>query len=204
MMRTLDEAPPTPATHRLRWICEFVQATGLRAAELVAARVGHLKHRRGGWLLAVHGKGSRNRQVVVPTSGIEATRAYLALRGTTLQKADPKAPLLASVDGEDPITYSALYQTFTRFVRRAAKAAPMEERDAMLAASTHWLRHTHATRAVEREVPPDVLQAQLGQSDPRTTARYYKAQLARRQEALEKAFASAPLHQRPISEKLAK
>ena len=44
------------------------------------------------------------------------------------------------------------------------------------------------TRAAEREVPPDVLQESLGQADPRTTARYYRAQMERRQAAMEKAF----------------
>lgn len=46
------------------------------------------------------------------------------------------------------------------------------------------------TRAAERNVPADVLQENLGQSDPRTTARYYRAQLQRRQNEIEKAFKS--------------
>jgi len=50
------------------------------------------------------------------------------------------------------------------------------------------LRHTHATRAAEGEVSLDVLQENLGQSDPRTTARYYRAQMQRRQDAIERAF----------------
>ena len=54
--------------------------------------------------------------------------------------------------------------------------------------ASHRLRHTHATRAVERHVPPDVLQENLGQSDPRTTARYYRAQMHRRYKEMERAF----------------
>jgi integrase len=75
-------------------------------------------------------------------------------------------------------------------VRRALRASglPAGEREHALQASTHWLRHTYATQAAEREVPPDILQENLGQADPRTTARYYRAQLERRQRAVERAF----------------
>jgi integrase len=67
-------------------------------------------------------------------------------------------------------------------------ALPLDEKRQAIRASMHWLRHTHATRAAERAVPADVLQENLGQADPRTTARYYRAQLERRQKAIEKAF----------------
>ena len=76
-------------------------------------------------------------------------------------------------------------------MRRAVKASDLllEECRHAEQASTHWLRHTHAARAAERQVPPDVLQENLGQSDPRTTARYYRAQMQRRHREMERAFA---------------
>ena len=40
-------------------------------------------------------------------------------------------------------------------------------------------------------MPPDVLQENLGQSDPWTTARYHRAQMQRRQKEMERAFAEA-------------
>lgn len=43
----------------------------------------------------------------------------------------------------------------------------------------HWLLHIPARRATERNVPPGVLQENLGQSDPGTTACYYLAQIER-------------------------
>lgn len=64
-----------------------------------------------------------------------------------------------------------------------------EERRGALKASLHWLRHTHATRFAERGGDLDVLQANLGHSDPRTSARYYRAQIERRQEQVERVFA---------------
>lgn len=76
-------------------------------------------------------------------------------------------------------------------MRRALADVPEEARQNGLRASAHWLRHTHATRAAERNVPPDVLQENLGQSDPRTTARYYRAQIQRRQAEMGRAFANS-------------
>ena len=179
------------STARLAWLCVFVECTGLRAAELLGARRTHLQRGAHGWVLRVHGKGRRNRTVPVPTAAVEATRRYFEARGLDLESAPPETPLLASLtDPTAPISYGALHETFTRFVRRAVKASDLtdEVRRHAERASAHWLRHTHATRAAERNVPPDVLQENLGQSDPRTTARYYRAQMQRRQKEMERAF----------------
>ncbi|MRD49373.1 tyrosine-type recombinase/integrase [Caenimonas koreensis DSM 17982] len=185
----LAQHPNTASAQRLAWLCVFVEATGLRAAELLRARRGDLKPSGTGWLLRVHGKGRKNRTVPVPSSALAATRYYFEARGMDFDSADNEAPLLASLtDPTKAITYRALAETFSRLVKRVIPTLPLDERRSAERASTHWLRHTHATRAAEREVPLDVLQENLGQSDPRTTARYYRAQIVRRQDAMELAF----------------
>ncbi len=193
-MRCLRAAAASPSNARLGWLLVFVECTGLRAAELLGARRAHLHRGPHGWVLRVHGKGRKNRTVPVPAAALQATRAYFASRGVDFEDAAPETPLLAALGSDSaPLGYSALHETFTRFVRRALKAAdlPADERRRAGRASAHWLRHTHATRAAERNVPPDVLQENLGQSDPRTTARYYRAQMQRRQKEMERAFAGA-------------
>lgn len=189
LLSYLDTAPPTAASHRLRWLLVFVECTGLRAAELLHARREHFVATPGGWLIQVRGKGRRNRVVPLPGRALDETVRYFSQRGLDFLDAPANAPLLASVtDGMTPIGYAALHETFTRFVRRALAEAPDTIKNEAIKASAHWLRHTHATRAAERSVPPDVLQENLGQSDPRTTARYYRAQLQRRQKEIAKAF----------------
>jgi len=94
------------------------------------------------------------------------------------------------------ISYATLAAAMKRFVVAALSAAPLrdlslEQRSAAQRASLHWLRHTHATRAAEADVPADVLQANLGQADPRTTAGYYRAQERRRRAAMESVFSEA-------------
>ena len=45
-------------------------------------------------------------------------------------------------------------------------------RQAGIKASTHWLRHAHATHAMERNTPLKVIQETLGHADLRTPSRY--------------------------------
>jgi integrase len=177
------------SAQRLAWLCIFVEGTGLRASEIVAARRGDLKPSESGWLLRVHGKGRKNRTVPVPSPALAATRYYFEARALVFETAGDDVPLLAALsDPTAGISYRALHETFTRLIKRVLPALPLEERRRAERASAHWLRHTHATRSAEREVPPDILQENLGHTDPRTTARYYRAQILRRQEAMERAF----------------
>jgi integrase len=152
----LQARPSGPSTARLHWLCTFAEATGLRAAELLAARLGDLQDTGKGWLIVVVGKGGKGRVVPVPQVALQATREYLARRGLTLGDAPSQAPLLSALQAPlTGITYSALYETFTRFVRQAlaSSALTQAERDAAAGAALHWLRHTHATRAAERGDP---------------------------------------------------
>jgi integrase len=63
------------------------------------------------------------------------------------------------------------------------------ERQSLAGASSHWLRHTFATRAIERAVPMEVVQAQLGHANLSTTMNIYaKAPLDRQVRAISAAF----------------
>ena len=118
----------------------------------------------------------------------------MAYRGADWETASDDTPVLALVaDAGAPLSYAALYKTFKRFVRRALASAdlPATARRDATAASTHWLRHTHATRAAERGIGADVLQANLGHADPRTTAGYFKSQLDRRAAEMERVYGAA-------------
>lgn len=185
-----DKEDPATAA-RMRFLLTFGEATGLRPAELVSARRGHFSRRNGGWWLRVHGKGARNRVVPVPSTALQATIDFFAGRGVDFATAPDDLPLLALIaDGSVPLTYPALHKAFKRFVRRAlgrTELSATARRDAESAA-THWLRHTHATRAAERGVGADVLQANLGHADPRTTAGYFKTQLDRRAAEMERVY----------------
>jgi len=183
--------PKRPGATRNGFILVFDRFTGLRAAELRAADTGYMELSELGWRIFVVGKGRKPRHVTVPTPAIAALEQYLAARGLPTLAQCPKSTPLLAVDGE-AITrpsYSAVHQSFTAFVRRAMRGTdlPVDEQLRMQQATQHWLRHTFATRSAEAEVPPDVLQAEMGHRDPATTAAYYTAAQRRRQEAMERA-----------------
>lgn len=188
--RELD-AGRFPAAARNRFIVVWLRHTGLRASELLAARIGDLRTTAAGWLIRVVGKGTKPRDVSVPSPAVRALGEYLASRGLpTLDQCGRDVPLTATARGEaDAPHYSAIHASFAAFVRRAMRASnlPPEERDRAARATQHWLRHTYATRFAEASGPQDVLMAELGHSDPSTTATYYTAQIERRQAEVERA-----------------
>ena len=189
----IDAQPPSPSRSRIRFILRFVEAVGLRSAELLQARLGDLRCQPEGWVLQIHGKGARNRVVVVPGQALAALQDYLGERGLGgVQTAPPAAPLLAStLDPMKTVGYQALYEQVRGWLAKAvqASALPAQERAQLAGATTHWLRHTFGTRAVARAVPLDVIQAQLGHASIQTTSAIYgRAPIRRRVDELGKAF----------------
>ena len=189
-----DEREDSATAARMRFLLVFGEATGLRPSELVNVRRGHFSRRKGGWWLRVHGKGARNRVVPVPSTALQATVDFLAYRGVDFAAASDDLPLLALIaDSVKPMSYPALHKAFKRFLKRALVRTelPYEVRRDAESAAAHWLRHTHATRAAERGVGADVLQANLGHADPRTTAAYFKTQLDRRASEMERVYGAS-------------
>ena len=90
-----------------------------------------------------------------------------------------------------PISYQALYLTVRAWLGKAIERADIAdlEKRSLRGATTHWLRHTFATRAIEREVPMEVVQAQLGHTSINTTMNIYaKASLQRQLSGIAAAF----------------
>jgi site-specific recombinase XerD len=190
----LRDLPPSPSSARMTFILQFMESVGLRSAELIGAKLGDLQLDNGGWLMQVRGKGAKDRLVVIPDQAFQALEKYLAQRGQLgMEVANPGLPLLASLQNQEkPIGYQALYEHVRRWLSRgiAYSALPLKQRQKLQGATTHWLRHTFGTRAVARDVPLDVIQAQLGHASIQTTMNIYgKAPITRRQDELKKAFA---------------
>ena len=189
----VEAQAPSQSRARILFILRFVEAVGLRSAELLNARLGDLQLEPEGWVIQVHGKGSKNRIAAVPGQALKALQAYLKARHLEgIEVAPTTAPLLASTqDPMAPVGYQAMYEHVRSWIGRAISASdlPMKERLKMARASTHWLRHTFGTRAIAREVPLDVIQAQMGHASIQTTTAIYgRAPIRRRVDELGKAF----------------
>lgn len=108
------------AAQRLRFVIDFAYATGLRASELVGARLGMIEEDARGerWLHLV-GKGSKAGSVALPPMARTALDRYLAQRKlpTTPSRWDPATPLLGSLDQDSAggITASRLWAVMKRF-----------------------------------------------------------------------------------------
>jgi len=193
VLRFVDEQAPSPSRSRMRFTLLFVEAVGLRSAELLAARLADLRMEPEGWVMQVRGKGAKNRIAAVPGQGLHALQEYLAARGLeSIQAAPPEAPLIASTqDPMQPVGYQALYEHVKGWLSRSVRASnlPANERERLSGATTHWLRHTFGTRAIARQVPLDVIQAQMGHASIQTTTAIYgRAPIKRRVDELGKAF----------------
>ena len=153
VVKMLDVTDP-----RDRTVMRLLYATGLRVSELCGLRWRDVHARAERAQLVVRGKGGRVRSVLLP--GVIAAEL---------------AALRNGVGGEGPIFVSrrgaalSTSQVF-RIVRRAASDAGLPH-----AVSPHWLRHAHATHALERGAPLHLVQATLGHHSIATTGRYLHA-----------------------------
>ena len=193
VLRFIENQAPSPARARIRFILKFVEAVGLRSAELLAAKLGDLRLEPEGWVMQIHGKGAKNRLAAVPGQAFLALQEYLDGRGLGgIETAPQNAPLLAStIDPMEPVGYQAMYEHVKGWLSKAISSSslPSNERMKLTGASTHWLRHTFGTRAIAREVPLDVIQAQMGHASIQTTTSIYgRAPIKRRVDELGKAF----------------
>jgi site-specific recombinase XerD len=159
-----------------------------------------------GWMLRVVGKGARVREVPVPEAVVELLRRSLEERGL---RSDPLCPSNAgsfilgrlqegravqratAARGDAAkagITANALYAHLKRFFQGCSaaleRAGDPHGADRFKRASTHWLRHTHATHALERGVPLDVVRQNLGHASVATTSVYLHADSKRQLAAM--------------------
>jgi integrase len=151
------------AARRLCRAVQWLYATGLRPSELVAARcedlVGPESGKRaatGGWTLQVKSRAGHTREVPVPADLLQELGQELARHG---RERDPSAPsnlgihLLAQFPGPGgqprPWTVSGLQQAIKRHVGAVADQLGPETGEPIRQATARWLRHSHASHALE-------------------------------------------------------
>ena len=163
-----------------------------------------------GYVLRVIGKGQREREVPVPTGVVEAISGYLASRGLpggVDAPANAKAHLLghsSDIAERAPgltrgrvatgacagIAPTTLYDQVKAFFAACAKElrGQGDEKGAarLTKASTHWLRHTHASHAIANGMPIEIAQQNLGHASLATTTVYVKSEEKRRMKAVKK------------------
>lgn len=150
-----EERRPRPrpryldAARRRLHLILWAYYSGCRVAEVVSARWEDLHVRTDGdYNLSVLGKGRKRRTVPMPKRVVEE------IAGGPLEgKSGPVFPV-----GPHQI--------------QAVITALAEQAGIDLGVSPHWLRHAHASHAVDRGAPIHTVQGSLGHSSLSTTGRY--------------------------------
>ncbi|RQS79082.1 phage integrase family protein [Burkholderia seminalis] len=193
-----------PAAERLRFVLDFGYATGLRAQELVAATLGDITaDARGALWLQVTGKGAKSGRVALPPLARDALRRTLKARGLPIMRTrwHPATPLVTALNVERRgkrhagISAARLRQVLGEFFRETAKR--VNARNPALAeklqhASPHWLRHTHATHALDAGVELVVVRDNLRHASVATTSTYLHGEEAKRARQVGAAFQRLP------------
>jgi site-specific recombinase XerD len=182
------------AAQRLRFLMDFSYSTGLRASELVGATLGSIEvDLRGDHWLRVLGKGNKSGKVALPGMARAALERHLGQRGLPISPTawNPSAPLLANLDDESAITTKRLWAIVKRFFATAADV--LQPGNPALAAklrlaSPHWMRHTHATHALQRGAELTTVRDNLRHASLSTTSMYLHADDQRRASQMAGAF----------------
>jgi integrase/recombinase XerD len=147
-------------TGRDHVLIRLLYAGGFRVSELVALRWSDLADApNGGMFITVHGKGNKTRTVRISLRTADLVRT---LRGD--------APATAFVfPGRARNGATSAVQAW-RIVRAVAKRAGIEK-----AVSPHFLRHSHASHALERGAKVTCVRDTLGHSSIAVTDRYAHA-----------------------------
>ena len=161
-----------------------------------------------GWLLRVIGKGQKEREVPLPSDVVGELARYLQSRGLDPDPEDignqgafllgkasdaaARAPGLNTGQLFDPregIAATTFYDQIKAFftdcasVLRGQGDAKGAERFAK--ASTHWMRHSHASHAIASGMPIEIAQQNLGHASLATTTIYVTTERRRRMKAVE-------------------
>lgn len=143
---------------RNKAILVTLYAGGFRVSEACGLKWSDLQNRDAAGQITVFGKGGKTRTVLMPSS---VWNALQSLRND----AGDNAPVFRSRKG-GRLDESQVW----RIVRKASKRAGIEKE-----VSCHWLRHAHASHALDRGAPIHLVQATLGHSSISTTGRYLHA-----------------------------
>jgi integrase/recombinase XerD len=155
VVRLIDAVPEG----RDRVLLRLLYVSGVRAAELCGLTWRDALPRQDGGQITVFGKGGKTRTILLKP---KIWQQLLSIKGA----AGPDASMFRSRNGGGHLDTSQV----RRIVYAAARKAGLEKK-----VSPHWLRHAHASHALERAAPIHLVQATLGHASLSTTGRYLHA-----------------------------
>ena len=153
--KLIDAAPEG----RDRVLLKLLYVSGVRVSELCGLKWCDAMPRTEGGQITVFGKRGKTRTILLKP---KSWSQLLAIRGD----AGPVDAIFPSRKGGGHLDTSQV----RRIVYAAAKKAGLEQK-----VSPHWMRHAHASHALDRSAPIHLVQATLGHASVSTTGRYLHA-----------------------------
>lgn len=150
-------------TLRNRVLLKLFYASGARVSELAQLYWGAVVARNNAEMgqITLLGKGNKIRTVLLPAP---VWKALMELKSET-ESVESNHPVLKSRKG-GPLSRQQIW----RIVRDAAKKAGFSQN-----ISPHWLRHAHASHALDRGAPVHLVKESLGHQSLVTTSKYAHA-----------------------------
>lgn len=152
--RLIDRAPEG----RDQLILRLLYMSGIRVSELAQLKWCDLMPRAQGGQVTVFGKGGKTRAILLKP---KTWNSLVSFRGAGVAA----EPVFRSQKGGH-LDASQI----RRIVYAAAERAGLPQK-----ISPHWLRHAHASHALDRSAPIHLVQATLGHASVSTTGRYLHA-----------------------------
>jgi integrase/recombinase XerD len=152
----LIEATPSG---RDRVLLKLLYVSGVRVSEACGLKWCDALPRQEGGQITVFGKGGKTRTILIKP---KVWQQLLTIKGEAMA-ADP---IFRSRKGGGALDVSQV----RRIVYAAARRAGLEQK-----VSPHWMRHAHASHALDRSAPIHLVQATLGHASVSTTGRYLHA-----------------------------
>lgn len=153
----------TPSTIRDRTILEVLYATGMRNTELCNLNLEHINFEEDE--IKVFGKGSKERIVLISRRAKDFLQKYITQTRPLLAKNNntcPTDPVFINNNG-----YRILQRSIHRVIKEAAQKAGLNKK-----VSPHTLRHTFATRLLEKGADLRIVQELLGHASISNTQVY--------------------------------
>jgi integrase len=147
---------------------------GLRREEVINLRVGNFRQDGGRLWVILTGKGGKTRRLKVHDALLENLSSWMACAGIGWDETD--SLLFRSVNKGDRVSLRAINASVVgRLVAEYGHKAGLAPRHGKSQLSAHDLRRTCARNAFQNSGNLLLVQAMLGHSDPKTTARYIGA-----------------------------
>lgn len=153
--RLIDAAPEG----RNRVLLKLLYVSGVRVSEICGLKWCDALARQEGGQITVFGKGGKTRTVLLKP---KVWQQLQSIKG----EAKVVDPIFRSRKGGGALDVSQV----RRIVYVARKKAGLEQK-----VSPHWMRHAHASHALDRSAPIHLVQTTLGHASVSTTGRYLHA-----------------------------